>query len=102
MTTSTSIDMTIIMIYIKIMINLNINEIKAHFSSCLEKVGEGETVIVCKRNVPIAEIRPIMVRPRNNRPIGLGGKEYPDFQIGDGFFEPLPDDLIDAFSGEES
>ena len=89
------------MTYIKVMANLNINEIKAQFSSCLEKVGRGETVIVCKRNVPVAEIRPIMARPKNKRPIGLAGKEYPDFEIGDGFFEPLPDDLIDIFNGEE-
>ena len=82
------------------MINLNINEIKAHFSSYLEKVGRGETVIVCKRNVPVAEIRPIIAQPRTKRPIGLAGKEYPDFEIGDGFFEPLPGDLVDAFSGE--
>ena len=82
------------------MINLNINDIKAHFSSCLEKVGRGETVIACKGNVPVAEIRPIIAHPRSKRPIGLAGKEYPDFEIGDGFFEPLPDDLVDAFNGE--
>ncbi|MBW1671332.1 MAG: type II toxin-antitoxin system prevent-host-death family antitoxin, partial [Deltaproteobacteria bacterium] len=36
------------------MISLNVNEIKTHFSSYLSKVSKGETVIVCKRNVPIA------------------------------------------------
>lgn len=90
-----------IMTYNKTMINLNINEIKTHFSSCMEKVGKGETVIVCKRNIPIAEIRPIAALPNKKRPIGLAGKEYPDFKIGDAFFEPLPDDIVAAFNGED-
>jgi len=84
------------------MISLNINEIKTHFSSYIAKVSHGETVIVCKRNVPIAEIKPIGALPNKKRPIGLAGKEYPDFQIDDAFFEPLPDDIIAAFNGEDS
>ena len=84
------------------MINLNINEIKTHFSSYLSKVSKGETIIVCKRNVPVAEIKPIKTLPDKKRPIGLAGKEYPDFQISDTFFEPLPDDIVAAFNGEDS
>ena len=83
------------------MINLNINEVKTHFSSCLEKVSKGETVIICKRNIPIAEIKPIAARPDKKRPIGLAGKEYPDFKISDAFFDPLPDDVVSAFNGED-
>ena len=83
------------------MINLNINEIKTHFSSYLAKVSKGETLIVCKRNIPIAEIKPISAPPDKKRPIGLAGKEYPDFEISAAFFEPLPDDMVDGFNGEE-
>ena len=96
------VDMTNMVTYNRIMISLNINEIKTHFSSFLAKVRNGETVIVCKRNVPIAEIKPIAARPNKKRPIGLAGKEYPDFRISDAFFEPLPDDLVAAFNGEDS
>ena len=92
--------MTYMVTYNGVMISLNINEIKTHFSSFLAKVSKGETVIVCRRNVPIAEIRPIAAPPNKKRPIGLAGKEYPDFQISDAFFEPLPDDIVDAFNGE--
>ena len=35
-------------------------------------------------------------------PIGLAGKEYPEFKISDAFFEPLPDDMVAAFHGEDS
>jgi antitoxin (DNA-binding transcriptional repressor) of toxin-antitoxin stability system len=84
------------------MMNLNINEIKTHFSSYLAKVSNGETLVVCRRNVPVAEIKAIVTPPNKRRPIGLAGKEYPDFQISDAFFEPLPDDIAAAFNGEES
>ena len=84
------------------MIQLNVNEIKTHLSSYLARVAKGETVIICKRNVPIAELKPIRSHPQKKRPIGLTGKKYPDFKIDDSFFDPLPDELIDAFNGNES
>lgn len=92
--------MTYIMTYNKTMINLNVNEIRTHFSSCLAKVSKGETIIVCKRNVPIAEIKPIAPRPNKKRPVGLAGKEFPDFEIDDAFFEPLPEEILNAFNGK--
>jgi antitoxin (DNA-binding transcriptional repressor) of toxin-antitoxin stability system len=95
------VDMTIFLTYNKTMIILNINEIKTHFSKFLTKVSNGETVVVCKRNVPIAQIKPIAARPAEKRPIGLAGKEYPDFKISNSFFEPLPDDIVSAFNGKE-
>jgi prevent-host-death family protein len=80
---------------------ININEIKTHFSSYLAKVSKGETLIICKRNVPIAEIKPIAPVPKKKRPVGLAGKEYQDFEISDAFFEPLPDDIVAGFNGED-
>ena len=79
---------------------LNINEVKTHLSGILARVEKGETVIICKRNKPIAEIKPIEQQPTTKRPIGLMGKEYPDFKLGDEFFEPLPDDILAYFTGE--
>jgi len=38
---------------------LNLHEIKAQLSKYIEMVEAGETVIICKRNVPVAELRPI-------------------------------------------
>jgi antitoxin (DNA-binding transcriptional repressor) of toxin-antitoxin stability system len=81
------------------MIRLNVHEAKTHLSRYLERLERGETIILCRRNIPIAEIRPIP-RPRSiKRPIGLAkGK----LKIPPGFFEPLPSELIDAFHGEEA
>ena len=37
------------------MISLNINEAKAHLSKYLHAVETGETVVLCRRNVPVAD-----------------------------------------------
>lgn len=81
------------------MIKVNIAEAKAGLSGYLTRVAQGETIILCRRNVPIAEIRPIPPRPRKKRPVGIDrGMSVPD-----SFFEPLPTELLRAFgaSGEE-
>lgn len=80
----------------------NVHEIKAHLSAYLERVEAGDTVTVCRRNVPIAELRPL-ASPRSSapRPLGMGRAQYGDFSLGQPFFEPLPDDLIADFEGVE-
>jgi prevent-host-death family protein len=82
------------------MIQSNINEIKTHLSGYLEKVVRGETVIICKRNVPIAEIKPIKRVTLEKRPVGLARKKYPDFDLTDACLQPLPDGVIAEFYGE--
>lgn len=37
----------------------NLHEVKANLSKYIEMVEGGEVVVICKRNVPVAEIRPI-------------------------------------------
>ena len=77
------------------MIKINIAEARAHFSRYIESVERGETVTVCRRNVPVAEIRPLPQPLRDLRPVGIDrGMEVPA-----SFFEPLPDDLLAAFEG---
>ena len=38
------------------MIKVNVHEAKTHLSRLLEKVREGEQVIIAKRNKPVAEL----------------------------------------------
>jgi antitoxin (DNA-binding transcriptional repressor) of toxin-antitoxin stability system len=79
------------------MIKLNVHEAKTHLSRYLERLERGETIVLCKRNIPIAEIRPLPRRRKTRRPVGLAkGK----FTVPASFFEPLPPQLIDAFHGE--
>jgi antitoxin (DNA-binding transcriptional repressor) of toxin-antitoxin stability system len=53
--------------------------------------------VLCKRNTPIAEIRPLPQPRTRKRPIGLAAGE---FAIPASFFEPLPADMVAAFAGE--
>ena len=80
------------------MIRLNIHEAKTHLSKYLVKVTRGETILLCKRNVPIAEIRPVKAENHQPRPIGL---DKGRLKVPKSFFDPLPDWLLDAFEGKQ-
>ena len=77
------------------MIRVNIADAKTHLSRYVERVEEGETIVLCRRNVPIAEIRPLPKPPSGLRPVGIDR----GMNIPASFFEPLPQDLLDAFQG---
>ncbi len=69
---------------------------RAGLSRYLARVERGETIILCRRNVPIAEVRPLRSAPERERPIGIDrGMTVPA-----PFFEPLPDDLLRPFGAE--
>lgn len=79
------------------MISVNVHEAKAHLSEYLARVEAGETVVICRRNKPVAELRPIRPARKARRPIGLAEgriKVLPEF------FEPLDDELLDLFEGK--
>lgn len=76
-----------------LVMRINIAEAKAGLSGYLARVERGETIVLCRRNVPIAEIRPIPAAPTRKRPIGIDrGMVVPEE-----FFAPLPDELLRAF-----
>lgn len=84
--------------YKRAMIKLNVHEAKTHLSRYLERLERGEKILLCKRNIPIAEICPLPRQRKSKRPIGLAkGK----LKVPAAFFEPLPAELIDAFHNEE-
>jgi antitoxin (DNA-binding transcriptional repressor) of toxin-antitoxin stability system len=61
------------------MIRLNIHEVKTHLSKYLAKLEEGETILLCQRNKPIAEIRPVSAKRK----------------------KPLSHELLAYFNGEK-
>ncbi len=77
------------------MIKINLAEAKARLSQYLDAVERGDVVVVCRRNVPVAEIRPLPKPLTESRPVGTD----PGLVVPDSFFEPLPDDLLAAFEG---
>ena len=80
------------------MIRLNIHEAKTHLSKYLDRLAKGESILLCKRNVPIAEIRPLPPAGRSRRPIGLAKGV---FTVPPSFFEPLPEELAASFHCEQ-
>jgi antitoxin (DNA-binding transcriptional repressor) of toxin-antitoxin stability system len=63
------------------MLRINISEMKNCLSAALAKAEGGETVIICRRNKPIAELKAIAPRQFKERPVGLAAKEYPNWEI---------------------
>jgi len=92
-----AIDLVHYLVYIMVMIRLNIHEAKTHLSRYLSMIRKGETILLCKRNQPIAEIRPLQSRRAERRPVGLARGQ---FAVPPEFFEPLPEDLMQAIQGE--
>lgn len=81
------------------MIRLNVHEAKTHLSFYLQKLMKGETILLCRRNVPVAEIKPIKQDKKTKRPIGLAKGQL---KVTKEFFEPLPEEVTKLFSGEKS
>jgi prevent-host-death family protein len=76
------------------MIVINIHEAKAKLSEYIDAVAAGERVVICKRNHPVAELRAVEQKRVRPRPIG-GAKGQ--VSIPPSFFEPMPDQFLDAF-----
>jgi len=70
------------------MIRLNVHEAKTHLSSYLQRLLKGETILLCRRNVPVAELRPLKKEKKAKRPIGLAKGQL---RIPKEFFKRLPE-----------
>jgi antitoxin (DNA-binding transcriptional repressor) of toxin-antitoxin stability system len=85
------------------MIFVEVSQAQTDLPRLLEEVARGQTVHICKDNVPIAELRPTTLAPPlppgQKRPVGLAEGQG---VILPSFYEPLPEDLLKAFNGETS
>ena len=72
----------------------NVHEAKTHLSRLLEKVEEGEEVVIARAGVPVARLVP--VSPPSQRELGFErGRVF----IADDFDAPLPHDELKLFEG---
>ncbi|MBI4907966.1 MAG: type II toxin-antitoxin system Phd/YefM family antitoxin [Acidobacteria bacterium] len=74
----------------------NIHDAKTHLSRYLAELAPGESLLLCNRNQPVAEIRVLAQEVGANPRIGVAKGE---FEVPESFFEPLPEDVLKAFSG---
>lgn len=71
---------------------ININEAKTHLSEYARKIKKGARFILCDRNKPFAEIRPLRLTSNGRRPFGLGAGKISvqsDFNDSDQQIEKL-------------
>ena len=85
------------MVQYRVMIKVNIHAAKTHLSRYLARVAAGETIVVCNRNVPVAEIRPVPRHRTTRRPVGLAKGT---FEVPPAFFEPLSDTELEGWTGK--
>ena len=81
-----------------VMLKVNLAEAKAKLSEYLAIASRGEPVVICNRNVPVAELRALPRPGRKPRPIGLCKGQ---FRVPPRFFQPLPDEIVAAFRGQK-
>lgn len=76
---------------------VNVHEIKAHLSEYLARVEAGETVIISRRNKPVARLVPVEPeQQKERRPFGLAKGKV---KIHPSFNDPLDDELQGLFDG---
>ncbi len=72
---------------------VNVHQAKTHLSRLLERVRQGEEIIIARAGRPIARLVPIQDRPAQRTPGSARGQVWmaPDFDA------PLPEDLQGLF-----
>lgn len=77
-----------------VMLRVNIAEAKAHLSRLLGRLRKGETILICRRNQPVAELRGLGLPRRRRRRLGtLRGW----VRLDPDFFGPLPEEVVGSF-----
>lgn len=72
---------------------VNIHAAKTHLSRLIEQACGGEEVVIARDGVPVVRLVPVD-QPRAGRVFGaLRGT----LEVGDAFFEPLPEDELAAW-----
>ena len=71
---------------------INVHEAKTHLSRLLDKAHAGEEIVLGKAGKPYARLVPL--KPPAKRKLGfIQGK------VDASFFDPLPDEELDAWEG---
>ena len=75
---------------------VNIQQAKTHLSRYLKRVKNGESLVICDRNIPVAELRSLTASAKPRRP--LGALRGAVLHMADTFNEPLPAEDLAAFT----
>ena len=73
---------------------VGVHEAKTHLSKLLQRVEDGEEVVITRSGKPVARL--VSAQPKRRRVLGL---DEGLFTVPDDFNDPLPDEVLDAFYG---
>lgn len=76
---------------------INIHEAKTHFSKLINQVLNGDEVIIAKGGKPVIRL----VAYTQKEEIRQGGQLRDLLTISEDFNDPLPDDILKLFYGNE-
>ncbi|MBB5684490.1 type II toxin-antitoxin system Phd/YefM family antitoxin [Sphingobium boeckii] len=81
--------------------SVNVHDAKTNFSKLLERAHAGEEIILAKAGKPYAKLVPI--EPKEPKPRRTPGG-WPELRNipASVWFDPLPDDELDAWEGKYS
>ena len=79
------------------MAQVSVEEIQQDLPAYLQRVEDGETIIIIRAGKPVAEVKPVLSRTETLRPFGLCAGE---FTVPDDFDAPLPEDIVKSFEGK--
>lgn len=68
---------------------VNVHEAKTHLSKLLERVGQGEEVIIAKSGKPVARLVALKEKPKRRVP----GTAKGTLSYSDDFNDPLPEEI---------
>lgn len=72
---------------------VNVHEAKTHLSRLLERVRQGEEIVIAKSGKPVARLVAVTEQPQRRTP----GSAQGQVTVGPDFDAPLPKDLLEAF-----
>lgn len=72
---------------------VNIHQAKTHLSRLIERVRQGEEIMIARAGKPVARLVPVVARPSRRVPGSAQGlvEVSPDFDA------PLPDEILEGF-----
>ena len=78
------------------MSTITVQDLEKDVQGILHRVEEGESIIVLRGRVPVAEVRPLASNATELRPYGLATGE---FTVPTDFDAPLSDEILKEFEG---
>ena len=73
--------------------SVSLYQAKTQLSRLVEEAAAGAEIIISKSGRPRARLVPL----EDTRPMRISGKGKGHWNVGRGFDDPLPDDILEAF-----